>query len=48
MQTIEHVCGEPLAVLGEQLEPLTTAPERLAVSTDTALSTLSRETHHDH
>ena len=38
MQTLEHVCGEPLAVLGRQLEPLTAALERLAVSTDTAAS----------
>ena len=58
MQTIEHVCGEPLAVLGEQLDSLTTALERLAASADTAASahiaassvskSKCKETHHDH
>jgi DNA-binding MarR family transcriptional regulator len=46
LQTVEQVCGQPLAVLGEQLGPLSDGLERLAAATESTapLSTL-QETH---
>jgi DNA-binding MarR family transcriptional regulator len=43
LQTVQQVCGDPLAVLGDHLDPLTAMLETLAATTETALSSLAQE-----